>query len=261
MIMSYAFDLISDLFLTNANQVKFNYKQSSPIAIVAGNVASDKEVLLEVLTNLSECYTHVFFIDGFFEHYGKWDRILETVEEIGEICEMFSNVTYLQDKVIISEGVAIVGTNGWWDYKFDPKVDQDQAVKWHRDKYKLNDSDIESILSIAVQDAVYLYNSVGRLQKHGDVRNIVIVTNATPEYSLVKHNSSLNETYRASVLGNSLLSRVRIADTEQKLTTWCHGAYSSGVAESMGYTTYYNNPMKRLGQEDNLIYCPRRIVV
>jgi hypothetical protein len=37
-------------------------------------------------------------------------------------------VVYLQDNVVVINGVAILGTNGWWGFDFDNTIDP-EAVK------------------------------------------------------------------------------------------------------------------------------------
>ena len=259
--MKYAFDLISDLYQTEHEQFDFKYKQTSPFAIVAGNIANDDEILFLTLKHLSECYAQVFFIDGFFEHYNKWKIINNTKDSIEDICSMFNNVTNLNDRVIISEGVALVGTNGWWDYRFSPKVGFDDARAWHQKEYNLDQEDFDRILSIAAEDAGYLYHSISRLQKHGDVKKIVAVTNTVPQFALVEQNAKLSNLVQSSVLGNSMLEVVTRADTEQKISHWCHGGYSSGASSTYNNILYVSNPMRRFGKSQNIAYSPKRLNV
>ena len=66
--MIYAYDIISDLNLTEESVFDWEGKPTSLYCIVAGNVSSDIHVLYKTIKHLSTLYQGVFFIDGFLEN-------------------------------------------------------------------------------------------------------------------------------------------------------------------------------------------------
>jgi LysR family hydrogen peroxide-inducible transcriptional activator len=38
----------------------------------------------------------------------------------------------LYDDVVVINGVAFIGTNGWWGFDFDPLIDSEQTAQWYR---------------------------------------------------------------------------------------------------------------------------------
>ena len=257
--MSFTFDLISDLYATRANAMNFSYQQTSPHVLVAGNIASDRNVLLSVLTNLSKNYSQVFFIDGGLEHTGRWDNLAQSYTELDEIASMFSNVVFLQDRVVIAEGVAILGTNGWWDYSFFDEIDPLEAIEQHQDECGADRAEIDNVVVQAYQDAVYLRNSIERLQKHGDVRKIVLLTNSVPAPELMGTARS-PETAR---LGNSLLADALQLDTEHKVASWCYGNSSApaGIVSKHNVAFVSHPKQTKSGIPFSPLYYPRRVVL
>ena len=67
--MTFAFDLISDLHVETWDTFDWTGQATSPYCVVAGDVARDRQRLLDVLTHLGQCYPGgVFYVDGNEEH-------------------------------------------------------------------------------------------------------------------------------------------------------------------------------------------------
>ena len=92
----------------------------------------------------------------------------------------------MREHVVVVNGVAIVGTNGWWSYDFDLNIDADQTRLWFQDAYQINKTAVDNVASAAYNDAAYLIQSVKKLQTHPDVRSIVIVSHTVPAPWLVQ---------------------------------------------------------------------------
>jgi hypothetical protein len=67
---------------------------------------------MQVLVHLSKYYQGVFFVPGILEYKDTNDIATRTVE-IAQLCAHIPNVILLHQTVIIVDGVAVIGVNGW----------------------------------------------------------------------------------------------------------------------------------------------------
>ena len=70
-----SFDLISDLHIETWPNFDWSYRATSPICIIAGDVAQDRQVLKNTLEHLSQQYQAVMYIDGNDEHKADLNNI------------------------------------------------------------------------------------------------------------------------------------------------------------------------------------------
>lgn len=271
--MDLAFDLLSDLHLDSwPDRFDWTHRATSPYCILAGDVASDRKLLLQTLRHLGQCYQAVFYIDGNEEHSRYWGRIPQSYQLLEQRIKNIANVVYLQDNVVIVNGVAILATNGWWGFDFDEHQDVDETIAWYQHKWlemvdqdptypaSVTDQDVTWIIRQAVNDARYMVKSVRRLQTHGDVKKIILVTHSVPLPELVSHDIHLTDNPRFSTMGNAYMREVLAADTEKKIHTWCFGHYHLGVDRVINDVRYVNNCRGRSGTAwSNQAYNPVRI--
>jgi hypothetical protein len=260
--MTLAFDLISDLHVESWSNFDWTGQATSPICVVAGDVAKDYTVLEETLRHLSHCYQAVFYIDGNDEHKYNWDNIPQNQSTIADICDNIPGVTYLHDHAAIIQGVAFVGTNGWWNWRFEPTVDQYQSQLWFRDRYQTNTHIPFLIERLADIDANYLADSIQRLQTVSDAKRIVVVTHTLPSAKFVNHDLELTDTYRMNVMGNTYLMDALNSDTENKISNWVFGHYHGNVNQ-LHKGIQFNNNCRGRGDSDwkQTVYHPLRIEV
>jgi len=260
-MMKIAFDLISDLHIeTWDTEFEWSGQATSPICVVAGDVARDPTVLKTTLEKISKCYKLTIFIDGNEEHKHNWDDLAHGPERIHEIVNSVDGCVYLHDNVVVYNGVAFLGTNGWWDWNFDPSIDTYQSFKWFCDQYKCNEIVPYIIDGLATSEAEYLCRSVSRLQMHPDIKEIVIVTHTIPMFKLVEHDTLLDGTYRMNIMGNTRLQNIFSADTENKIKTWCIGHYHGVIDSVIDGVRYVNNCRGRGDTEFRQVaYYPRRV--
>jgi hypothetical protein len=159
---------------------------------------------------------------------------------LSEAIRDIPNVVYLQDNCVIINGVAIIATNGWWTYDFNPTVDVDESIAWYRDYVQT--SGAHNITGIAYHDAAYIINSVARLQKQQDVKQIVIATHTVPAPWIVEHDIDLVDNHRVNIMGNRYLQNALDEDTENKIRTWCFGHYHKSVDRDFAGIRYVSNP-------------------
>jgi len=243
-MMSFAFDLISDLHVESwPQEFSWQGQATSPYCVVAGDVARDRRVLTRTLRHLAGCYRAVFYIDGNDEHLEHWLDLDASYRDISAKIRRIQDVVYMQNNVIIIDGVALLATNGWWGFDLDGTQDYMQSATWYHDRLR-NDMTLDVVDRIREQshaDAAYLANSIRRIQTHGDVRHIVLITHTVPDAALITHDIELTGTHKFNCMGNSLMSQVLASDPARKVHTWCFGHYQMPVDQTRNGVRYVNN--------------------
>lgn len=261
--MPLAFDLISDLHVeTWPTDLDWNGQPTSPTCVIVGDVATSRSHLLKTLTHLSSCYQAVFYIDGNEEHRDYYDNLPASYENLVRELKSIPNLVYLQDNVVVIDGVAILGTNGWWGFDFDPAMDVGRSVKKWQDKTGYGLEVSQTISSLCETDANYLCRSVKRLQKHYDVRHIVIATHTVPCLQLISHDIDLEYDPKLNCMGNRYLEKALDQDTENKIHTWCFGHYHNPIDQIYRGVRFVNN-CRGKGKTDysQSVFYPKRIVI
>ena len=261
--MTFAFDLISDLHVETWASFDWAGQATSPYCVIAGDVARDRQRLLDALTHLGKCYPGgVFYVDGNEEHKDYLDDLGSSYQELAKDIDAIPNVVYMQDNVIIVNGVAILGTNAWWTYDFDTSIDVDISIQSIQDHFGIDNSTATNIMGVAYNDAAYMINSVRKLQTHREVGAIVIVSHTVPAPWIIRHDIDLAGNWRFNGMGNSHITRAIDEDTENKIKMWCFGHYHKPVDQQFGGINYYCNPRGR-GNTDwcQRAYYPKRIEI
>jgi hypothetical protein len=124
----------------------------------------------------------------------------------------------LHQHVAIIDGIAIMGVNGWATQN--------------------SDNPMEDIIKTAakLEDLAYLKMTVQKLQRHLDVKKIIVVTSAVPRTDLF-YGEEPSETYDQIPLSAMLTS-----DTERKVKHWVFGTYVKNVDTILDDVNYLNNP-------------------
>ncbi len=261
--MSIAFDLISDLHLETWQQ-EFNWDcfATSPYCIVAGDVSKDRKLLVQTLRRLGECYQAVFYIDGNDEHMNDIEHLNQSYSTLARQIQKIPNVVYLQDNVVVVDGVAILGTNGWWGFDLELSIDPTQSALWWQEKMGVSSNAVKSVAKMATTDATYMVSSVRRLQAHSDVKKIIMVTHTVPMAELIEHDIDLEGTLRFNCMGNAYMHQALLADTNEKIHTWCFGHYHGSIDQIRSGVRFVNNCRGRADTPYNQhVYYPRRILV
>ena len=260
--MSLAFDLISDLHVETWDQFDWEGQATSPVCVVAGDVAKDRDTVTRTLRHLSKCYQAVFYIDGNDEHTDYLEDLGNSYTDLTRRLNRIPNIVYLQDNVVVVDGVAILGTNGWFGYDFDLGIDPEQVDQWVQEKYGISSVATKNIARLSNTDASYMAASIQRLQKHNDVKKIVMVTHTVPDPALISHDVDLDGSMRFNVMGNRYMMQAMAADTENKIHTWCFGHYHGSVDQTRSGIRFVNNCRGRGNTRySQHVYHPLRIVV
>lgn len=260
--MSFAFDLISDLHAETWSDFDWTGRATSAHCVVAGDLARDRQVVINTLRHLATCYQAVFYVDGNDEHRYYYDDLNASYADLVQSIRKIPNVIFLQDNVVVIDGVAILGTNGWWSYNLDSSIDAEQCSLWFQDQCQVSALVAKTVGRLATTDAKYMVRSIKRLQTHADVKKIVCVTHTVPNPSLISHDIGLADSLRFNTMGNGFMMQALSADTEKKLHTWCFGHYHGSVDQIRQGVRFVNNCRGRGDTEwRQYVYHPRRIVI
>lgn len=233
MIVEFSVDLISDLNLTKDDNFDWEGKATSLYCCVCGNVSDDDEVFKETIIHLSTHYLGVMFVEGSLEHHSlvSYDA---RVKEIKAMFKDYRNIIYLHNHVVILNGVAFVGSNGFYGNR-TPYDNMERLFLM--DECRLGDID-------------YLSKTVETLQDHPEVKSIAIVTNSLPTKLITNNDPSVQIEESASP------AMCLINDHKGVVNTWMFGAYKNMVDSTYNGRRFVNNPYK-----SNQPYWPKRIVL
>lgn len=198
--MKVAFDIISDLNLTESSEFDWTGQPTSLFCVIPGNISHDTPTIYKTLRHLSSLYHGVFYIDGAVENrdiYGRDQRN----KDLQKIASAFHNVVYLHNNVVVVDGVALIGINGWYNNYHDNSVIDDFHVRSYR-----------------YEDIDYLEKTIEKLQLHNDVKRIMVISNSIPSMQLYFGEFEYDEDDIQPVYS---LHR----DTENKVSHWVYGTY------------------------------------
>lgn len=262
--MNFQFDLISDLHISTWDKdLDWTGQPTSPHCVIAGDVDRDIDAVARTLEHLGKQYKGgVFYIDGNDEHRHTLDDLSQSYRDLNKAVSNIKNVIYLQDNVVVINGVGILATNGWWTYDFNPEIDYDQTIEWYKERYQLSLGQAAAIADTAYHDTAYMVNSVNKLQRHKDVRAIVMVSHTVPAPWIIDHDIELADSYRYNGMGNKHMRLAIEEDTEHKIKAWCFGHYHKSVDIEHEGIRYVNNCRGR-GDTDwaQHAYYPKRITI
>lgn len=227
-MVDIGFDILSDLRLDPNETFNWENKATSLYCVLAGNVTHNMRTLWQTLGHLSKFYQGIFYIPGPLE-YISGDDVEKRTADIQQIVSRVPNVALLHQHVVIVDGIAILGCNGWEDY---------------------NPNFQHLITSLRLDDVAYLNKSIDRLQRHIDVKKILVVSSAVPKKELyfgLIPPSAEDTIHLDFALGN---------DTEHKVSHWAFGTTEKIVDTTISNINYINNPYFR-----KLPYWPKRISI
>lgn len=216
--MKIGFDVISDLNIDANDGFNWENKATSLYCLIAGNISDDLKTVVKVLTHLSHFYQGVFYIPGSLEYKGV-ESINTRTNELIKICQQIRNVAVLYQHVVIIDGIAILGVNGWYGNLEIEDLDTELKVQEKRH-----------------EDIHYLKHSLDKLQRHLDVKKIILITNSVPGENL--YFGEVPNYVRQQLP----LDLTLFADTEHKISHWVFGTHGKIVDTVINGINYVNNP-------------------
>lgn len=215
--MKIGFDVISDLNLSKEDSFNWEGKATSLYCLVAGNISNDLRTVHQTLSHLSRFYQGVFYTAGSLEYEGV-DNIDKRTHELQRICRNIKKSAFLHHHVVIIDGIAIAGTNGWYGNTVKTDDETEKQIEQHRH-----------------EDLLYIKSTLERLQKHLDVKSIVMLSNSVPGPALYFGE------HPAMIESQLSLDLILPADTEKKISHWVYGTYGKAVDTHINGINYVNN--------------------
>jgi predicted phosphohydrolase len=215
--MKIGFDVISDLNLIPDEEFNWEGKATSLYCIIAGNISNDLRTIHQTLNYLSKFYQGIFYTAGALEYEGAPSIPIRT-EEIVKICKTIRNIAYLHNHVVVIDGVAIIGTNGWYATNFPNILVSPEEIEIER-----------------YEDLGYLGNTIEKLQLHLDVKKVIIVSHSVPGQDL------FFKEYPQSIHEIPSLQLALVKDSESKIHYWIFGTYGKTVDIVINGINYVNN--------------------
>lgn len=214
--MKIGFDVISDLNLSPEDSFNWEGKVTSLYCVIAGNISNDLRTIRQTLLHLSKLYQGIFYTIGSLE-YETASNIHARSEEIFNLCKTVRNVAVLHHHVVIVDGIAVVGANGWYGVTHPGSTELE--LEGHRH-----------------EDLSYLKGTLEKLQRHLDVKKIMMVSSCVPGPNLYFGEQPESTTVQLSM---DLLLGI---DTEKKISHWVFGTYEKIVDTTINNINYVNNP-------------------
>ena len=214
------FDVISDLNLDPNEYFNWEGKSTSLYCLVAGNVSSDLRTVLQTLGHLNRFYQGVFYTPGILE-YETSTKIVSRTEELLAITKSLPNVCMLHQTVATIDGIAITGINGWSNVK--------------------DELTVENLLPAAAryEEITYLNKAIGRLQRHLDIKKVIVMSSAVP-------NPDLYFGERPEVVDDQMPLQIALeSDTEHKVSHWVFGTYGKSADTTIDNINFISNPYYR----------------
>ena len=262
--MKIHFDLISDLHVDSWDE-EFSWEgmATSPYAVIAGDISRERANIRPILEEISKHYLMTMFVDGNDEHRWTLDNLGDSYKTLKQDIGDIKNFIWLQDDSLVIDNVAFVGTNGWTSFDFAEDKSYLENHRWMQETYKISMFAGQQIEAMAMSDAGFLCRTVEKLQRHPDVKKIVVVSHFVPNVELVNHDIQLvKQRSRLNTTGNSFLLRCLEEDHEKKVNTWCFGHYHSDVDTVLNGVRFVNNCRGRGGTDwSKPVYYPKRIEV
>ena len=108
-MLDIGFDIISDLNLEPNDNFNWEDKATSLYCILSGNISSDVQTMVNVLSHLSRFYQGVFYTPGLLEYDSSpLQNINQRTSDIQNIAKKLPNVILLHHNIVIVDGVAVV---------------------------------------------------------------------------------------------------------------------------------------------------------
>lgn len=214
-MLEVGFDLISDLNLDPEDSFNWEGKATSLYCLIPGNISYDLRTIYQTLAHLSKLYQGIFYVPGLSEYKTAIDPEIRT-KELLVLMKKLPKVAMLHQHVVIVDGIAILGANGW-------SAD--------------NEKDIDhNLITNRLSDIAYLNKSVMKLQTHLDVKQIVLLTACIPRRQL--YFGKIPEHVDDHIYPDYCLQ----SDTEMKITHWVFGGIETDADTVLSGVHYINNP-------------------
>lgn len=202
-------------------------QKKSDSLIIAGDVANNYLLTIQVIMEAKQYYDRVIFVDGNHEHYsniGHGLTVSQTNQKFIDLAQNNPGIHYLNGKnhSIEIDGTLIIGFNGWYNFlSCQNKSRDEQHAIW---KEQMNDRRyirFDKYPDIMAWDqAEELMAMVQEANSNDMIKDIIVVTHTVPHIKGVvppgHHWYATNGSYH-----NTYMERVWFG--QHKIKTWVFG--------------------------------------
>tara|TARA_B100000941_G_scaffold17364_1_gene10476 strand:- start:756 stop:1526 length:771 start_codon:yes stop_codon:yes gene_type:complete len=253
------FDLVSDVHMEHwDNNYDLLKDKLSNTLIVAGDVSDNPDLTYEWLSIVSKEYEKVLFIEGNHEHQGTGFYINDVNKQIESLVSSISNLHYLPNKPYVKDGVAILGTNGWWDYRIgEPYVDRQLSID-HFSNFRTPEIAL-NILNQSAKEYSKMLTWLNTYQYDNDVHSIVCITHTLPVKRAISWAVYPPIQNAVGCYGNSMMED--LPRYHNKIKHWCFGHNHDQQEFVQNTVVYHSNPRGRPEDFNRESYKPKFIQV
>lgn len=263
------FDLISDLHIDrwgSDQQLDYTALKRSPYLLFAGDIADDPAIGMRELEKIAAVWRDpadptrktVFFVPGNHEHQHTLPHIGRVDMEIALAVTRIPNVAYLPLGAARIGDVAVIGCNGWWDFRFrEPEVSVQEAIDSFSHGWDNGQAKCHAILQAARMDAHRLEVQVGMLTADPTVKSIIVVTHTLPDVRLTSPGLYPKALDHLVGYGNHGMRDVVAADIHNKIRFWVFGHNHDDKLAMMNGILYASNPRGRPKDFNREVYAAR----
>jgi len=252
------FDLISDLYLTTMEGFSWQSKATSLYCIVAGNIATERNILFKFFEHIQDYYEMIFFIDGDLEHSCYEGNLEASYRNLTEGINSFEKVMFLHENIVIMNNATLIGANGWTTFDFTNKSTVSYTMDYLSETGLLTEDYCNDVFKLAVSDQHYMYNSIEQCQKLDECIDLVLITNTVPCPDFINHNDDFDGTVLGDTTGNNGITGCLSRDKKGKVHTWIFGKFHEPLDYNINGLRYVSNPGKEIDPD---IYFPKRIEI
>lgn len=255
------------------------HEAGADVVLIAGDVSHKNDRISRALKAFREVAPHVVYVPGnhdlWFDVPGAphrtdldtWHRYHVELKALAEA----AGAHYLPAEPLVLDGVAIVGSCGWYDYSLAPAwvratVDEGTlaakqfgGVMW-RDAlciaFRTGSGRLMNDVEVARRMESELRDQLERVAARSDVREVVVATHHQPFYEVVERTGQLPWEYFNAFMGSAGLGEVIRSVPKVKTVVYGHthvvGEHAVGEIRVFGTPLGYPRERRGLSEEDIL---------
>ena len=236
-------------------------RSESRFLIVGGDISDDLELTIDKLSEISNFYDKVLFIDGNHEHVNKipmnYEKkyIQDLVNEKNKTLD--NKLHYLSSAPYKIGSTLIVGKCGWWDYNgWDDKTIKEDTDNYFKDWINVSEENSSSYCYNCMLNAKKDYKDLKEIleayEDDNSVENIVVVTHTVPLEIFAKK-------FNMSTIGNTEICK--LLSNSSKINYWLFGHNHTEYNYKLNDVHFISNPRGRPEDEDREIYNVKTIEI
>lgn len=194
------------------------------ILVLAGDIGNPmKSIYNNFLNYYSKLFNIIFIITGNHEYYG--NSMIETNKKIEEICDLYDNIHFLNNKTFKYEGILFIGTTLW------SLIPEDYTV--YNQLSSMND--FKLIKEFTLEEYRKLFINNVKFIKNNLEENSIIITHHAPSMKCVA------EEYKYDKVNCCFASDLDELFMNNKVIGWIYGHTHNNLSLISNEKFMYSN--------------------